>query len=74
RRDAETRLRRLHLEQTQREAAVTAASAEVAAREAAFKDAEVRTKGGLATSLELRTAERDRQAAWLELVRAQAEL
>lgn len=74
RRDAETRLRRLHLERTHREAAVTAASAEVTAREAALRDAEVRTKGGLATTLELRTAERDRQAAWLELARAQAEL
>lgn len=74
RRDAETRLRRLDLERTQREAAVTAASAEVTAREAALRDAEVRAKGGLATTLELRTAERDRQAAWLELARAQAEL
>lgn len=73
RRDGELKLRRLALEADHRQAALAAASAEVTAREAAAKEAALRVQSGLATPLELRTAERDRQSAWLELARAQAE-
>lgn len=74
RREATTRISRLHLEVEARRAAVASARAELAARDQAERELVAREGGGLATSLERRTAERDRLAAELQYAQAEAEL